>query len=71
MAGWKVTKPLSERSQDGEEGEYEREKKREREEDGHQDGAGDAGRSQTVVGLVGGIKYLCPYHESSRIFEGF
>lgn len=37
----------------------------------HYDGAGDASRSQTAVGLGGHIRYVCLYHESSGLFEGF
>lgn len=63
MAGWQVTKPLSER-------EYERENTRERKKRKvRQVRAEDTSRSQTVAGHVGHIRYLCLYHESSRCFE--
>ena len=47
-----------------------RKKKRKKRKKVDRDGAGDASRSQTV-GAVGPINYLCLYHESSGIFEGF
>lgn len=37
----------------------------------HQDRVGDASNCHTTEGPVGHIEYLCLYHESDGIFEGF